>query len=70
MKLMERNRACTVTYMKRKDCIKKKTMELATLCRIKAYAVCFRSDGAVKMWPANSNEVKGEEEFGGIWVRE
>ncbi|GFZ07033.1 hypothetical protein Acr_18g0012030 [Actinidia rufa] len=47
-----------VTCTKRKNCIKKKTMELATLCGIQACAVCFGPDGAVETWPENPNDVK------------
>ena len=58
MKQMENKRARMVTYTKRKDCIKKKTMELSTLCGIQACAVCFGPDGAVETWPENTNDVK------------
>ncbi|GFZ04087.1 hypothetical protein Acr_16g0007110 [Actinidia rufa] len=58
MTLMENKKALTVTYVKRKNCIKKKTMELATLCGIQACAVCFGPDGAVETWPENPNDVK------------
>ncbi|XP_057462479.1 MADS-box transcription factor PHERES 2-like [Actinidia eriantha] len=58
MKMMENKRARMVTYTKRKDCIMKKTMELATLCGIQACAVCFGPDGAVETWPENPNNVK------------
>ncbi|PSS07467.1 MADS-box transcription factor PHERES like [Actinidia chinensis var. chinensis] len=58
MKMMENKRARMVTYTKRKDCIKKKTMELSTLCGIQACTVCFGPDGAVETWPENPNDVK------------
>ncbi|KAL7162321.1 hypothetical protein ACSBR2_042743 [Camellia fascicularis] len=45
MKRIENKKALRVTYMKRKDCVIKKTMELSILCE-------------VDMWPQNPNEVK------------
>lgn len=39
------------TYVKRKECIKKKTMELATLCDIDACTIIKGPDGEFDTWP-------------------
>ncbi|XP_052197741.1 agamous-like MADS-box protein AGL103 [Diospyros lotus] len=46
------------TFKKRKDCVKKKTMELATLCGTKACVVCFGPNGELETWPENPSDVR------------
>ncbi|KAK2984976.1 hypothetical protein RJ640_003710 [Escallonia rubra] len=46
-----------VSYMKRKACIKKKAMELSTLCDIKVCSICLGPAGDVETWPENPKEV-------------
>lgn len=46
------------SYNNRKECIKKKTMELATLCGINACTIIYGAHGEIESWPKNSSEVK------------
>ncbi|WOG89261.1 hypothetical protein DCAR_0208498 [Daucus carota subsp. sativus] len=46
------------SYNNRKECIKKKTMELATLCGIDACTVMFGVDGEIESWPEDPKEAK------------
>ncbi|KAK3023416.1 hypothetical protein RJ639_042804 [Escallonia herrerae] len=46
-----------VSYVKRKACIKKKAMELSTLCDIKVCSICLGPAGDVETWPEKPNEV-------------
>ncbi|XAR50562.1 hypothetical protein NMG60_11004917 [Bertholletia excelsa] len=55
---IENKRARKICYMKRKECIKKKTEELAVLCGINACSICFGPDGEIDTWPENPAEVK------------
>lgn len=45
-------------YKKRKECIKKKTMELATLCGINACTIIYGAHGEIESWPENPTEAK------------
>ncbi|CAL5441114.1 unnamed protein product [Camellia sinensis] len=58
MKRIENKKALRVTYMRRKDCVIKKTMELSILCGINVFTLCFGPNGEVDTWPQNPNEVK------------
>ncbi|KAF7135935.1 hypothetical protein RHSIM_Rhsim08G0027100 [Rhododendron simsii] len=51
-------KARRLTYLKRKDCIKKKTMELGILCGIDTCTVILGPDGEVETWPENPTHVK------------
>ncbi|KAL6959827.1 hypothetical protein U1Q18_039979 [Sarracenia purpurea var. burkii] len=57
-KRFDRIKACKEVYKKRKQCVMKKTMELATLCGIKACTVCFGPNGVAETWPENQKEVR------------
>lgn len=48
----------TSSYNNRKECIKKKTMELATLCGINACAIIYGAHGEIESWPENPKTVK------------
>ncbi|CAK9187006.1 unnamed protein product [Ilex paraguariensis] len=52
------DRAKRLSFKKRKDCVLRKTMELAVLCDIKACAVVFGPDGEVETWPENPRDLK------------
>ncbi|KAI7985058.1 Agamous-like MADS-box protein AGL103 [Camellia lanceoleosa] len=58
MKRIDNKKALRVTYIKRKDCVIKKTMELSILCGINVFTLCFGPNGEVDTWPQNPNEVK------------
>ncbi|CAA2953816.1 agamous-like MADS-box AGL81 [Olea europaea subsp. europaea] len=45
-------------FLRRKECIKRKTMELSTLCDVKACAVILGPDGQIDSWPENRSEVQ------------
>ncbi|KAK2966855.1 hypothetical protein RJ640_027814 [Escallonia rubra] len=45
------------SYVRRKACIKKKAMELSTLCDIKVFSICLSPAGDFETWPENPNEV-------------
>ncbi|KAI7986151.1 Agamous-like MADS-box protein AGL103 [Camellia lanceoleosa] len=45
-------------YMKRNDCVIKKTMALSILYGINVFTLCFSPNGEVDTWPHNLNEVK------------
>ncbi|KAM7523968.1 hypothetical protein LguiA_013870 [Lonicera macranthoides] len=47
-----------LVYNNRTKGIKKKTMELSTLCDIKACTIILSPDGNVDTWPENQSEVK------------
>lgn len=47
-----------LVYKTRTKGIKKKTMELSTLCDIKACTIILGPDGNVHTWPENQSEVK------------
>ncbi|KAA8541784.1 hypothetical protein F0562_022936 [Nyssa sinensis] len=51
----ERN--CKVAFKKRKESVKKKTMELSILCDIKACTICVGPNGGVDTWPENPSDV-------------
>ncbi|CAI9787593.1 unnamed protein product [Fraxinus pennsylvanica] len=42
----------------RKECIKKKTMELSVLCDVKACAVILGPEGQIETWPENHSDVQ------------
>ncbi|KAL8113910.1 uncharacterized protein LOC141667782 [Apium graveolens] len=46
------------SYNNRKECIKKKTMQLATLCGINACTIIIGADGEIESWPENPTEAK------------
>lgn len=46
------------SYNNRKECIKKKTMELATLCGIDACTIIYGAHGEIESWPENPTEAK------------
>ncbi|KAK1361539.1 hypothetical protein POM88_046013 [Heracleum sosnowskyi] len=46
------------SYNNRKECIKMKTMQLATLCGVNACTVIFGPDGEIESWPENRKEAK------------
>ncbi|KAK3008465.1 hypothetical protein RJ639_013294 [Escallonia herrerae] len=45
------------SYVRRKACIKKKAMELSTLCDVKAFSICLSPAGDFETCPENPNEV-------------
>ncbi|XP_022891946.1 uncharacterized protein LOC111406806 [Olea europaea var. sylvestris] len=45
-------------FLARKECIKKKTMELSVLCEVKACAVILGPDGKIETWPENRSDVQ------------
>ncbi|XP_022876750.1 agamous-like MADS-box protein AGL81 [Olea europaea var. sylvestris] len=51
-------RAKKKAFSRRKECIKRKTMELSTLCDVKACAVILGPDGQIDSWPENRSEVQ------------
>ncbi|CAA2953817.1 agamous-like MADS-box AGL81 [Olea europaea subsp. europaea] len=51
-------RAKKKAFLRRKECIKRKTMELSTLCDVKACAVILGPDGQIDSWPENRSEVQ------------
>ncbi|XP_058180596.1 agamous-like MADS-box protein MADS9 [Rhododendron vialii] len=51
-------KARRLTYLKRKDCIKKKTMELGILCGTDTCTIILGPDGEVETWPENQTQVK------------
>ncbi|KAI7984952.1 Agamous-like MADS-box protein AGL82 [Camellia lanceoleosa] len=57
MKQIENKKALRVTYMKRKECVIKKTMELSILYGINIVTLYFGPNGKVDTWPQNPNEV-------------
>ncbi|CAN4110693.1 unnamed protein product [Withania somnifera] len=46
------------TYQVRKECIKRKTMELSTLCDIKVCTIITSPQGELQTWPENLDAVK------------
>ncbi|XP_006367900.1 agamous-like MADS-box protein AGL93 [Solanum tuberosum] len=46
------------TYQERKECIKRKSMELATLCDIKVCTVITGPNGELQTWPDNLDACK------------
>ena len=58
MKRIENKKALRVTYMKRKDCVIKKTVELSVLSGINVFTLRFSPNGEVDTWPQNPNAVK------------
>ncbi|KAL7161653.1 hypothetical protein ACSBR2_042178 [Camellia fascicularis] len=58
MKRIENKKALRVTYMKRKECVIKKTMELSILYGINIVTLYFGPNGKVDTWSQNPNEVK------------
>ncbi|XP_016437910.1 agamous-like MADS-box protein AGL81 [Nicotiana tabacum] len=46
------------TYQVRKECIKRKTMELSTLCDIKCCTIITSPQGELQTWPENLDAVK------------
>ncbi|KAA8541785.1 hypothetical protein F0562_022937 [Nyssa sinensis] len=58
IKRIENERARKVSFKKRKESLKKKTMELSILCDIKACTVCLGPNGEVDTWPENPSDVK------------
>ncbi|CAI9767820.1 unnamed protein product [Fraxinus pennsylvanica] len=51
-------RAKKKAFLTRKECIKKKTMELSVLCDVKACTVIIGPDGQVETWPENRSDVR------------
>ncbi|XP_059643250.1 agamous-like MADS-box protein AGL103 [Cornus florida] len=45
-------------FKKRRECLKKKTMELSVLCDINACMVCVGPEGEIETWPENPSNVK------------
>ncbi|CAK9164955.1 unnamed protein product [Ilex paraguariensis] len=58
MRKVGNDRVQRLSFKKRKDCVLRKTMELAVLCDIKACAVVFGPDGEVETWPENPRDLK------------
>ncbi|XP_052188918.1 agamous-like MADS-box protein AGL14 [Diospyros lotus] len=58
VKRIENNKARKLTYKRRMAGIKKKAMELSTLCGIQASMVCFGPAGEIDTWPENPADVK------------
>ncbi|CAI9117549.1 OLC1v1018951C1 [Oldenlandia corymbosa var. corymbosa] len=56
-KKIEKKANNNLSFKNRKDCIKKKTMELSVLCDVKACAVIIGPDGKLETWPENSSDV-------------
>ncbi|PHT41596.1 hypothetical protein CQW23_20450 [Capsicum baccatum] len=46
------------TYQVRKECIKRKAMELSTLCDIKVCTIITSPQGELQTWPENLDAVK------------
>ncbi|CAN4108189.1 unnamed protein product [Withania somnifera] len=46
------------TYQVRKECIKRKTMELSTLCDIKVCTIITSPQGELQTWPENLDGVE------------
>ncbi|CAA2994773.1 agamous-like MADS-box AGL81 [Olea europaea subsp. europaea] len=51
-------RAIEKSFLKRKDCIKKKSMELSVLCDVKVCAIIVGPDGRVETWPESHDDVR------------
>ncbi|CAI9772365.1 unnamed protein product [Fraxinus pennsylvanica] len=51
-------KAIEKSFLKRKDCIKKKTMELSILCDVKVCAIIIGPDGTIETWPESRNDVQ------------
>ncbi|KAK1376068.1 MADS-box domain-containing protein [Heracleum sosnowskyi] len=58
VEILEQKRLKRSAYNNRKECIKKKTMELATLCGINACTVIYGAYGEIESWPENSTQVE------------
>ncbi|KAI8003717.1 Agamous-like MADS-box protein AGL82 [Camellia lanceoleosa] len=58
VKQIENSKARRLTYKRRLNCIKKKTMELTTLCGINACLVCLGPNGEVETWPEKPSDVR------------
>ncbi|CAI9767824.1 unnamed protein product [Fraxinus pennsylvanica] len=52
------SRAKKKALLTRKECIKKKTMELSVLCDVRACAVILGPDGQIETWPENRSDVR------------
>ncbi|XP_009776067.1 uncharacterized protein LOC107791495 [Nicotiana tabacum] len=56
--MAEENQNKKKTYQVRKECIKRKTMELSTLCDIKCCTIITSPQGELQTWPENLDAVK------------
>ncbi|KAF9593133.1 hypothetical protein IFM89_020343 [Coptis chinensis] len=60
MQPIANNKARRVTFVKRKNGLKKKLHELTTLCDIEACMICFDGDdGTVETWPEDQRKFNG-----------
>ncbi|XP_065859357.1 uncharacterized protein [Euphorbia lathyris] len=57
-KILNGDQATSSSFLKRKPTLKKKAMELQTLCGIDVCMVCFDPDGKVDFWPENEIQVR------------
>ncbi|CAA7400002.1 unnamed protein product [Spirodela intermedia] len=59
LRLIEADRHRSYAFQRRKEALKKKTMELGELCGIVTLLVCFGPRGQLVTWPEDPEEVRG-----------
>ncbi|CAA6663513.1 unnamed protein product [Spirodela intermedia] len=59
LRLIEADRHRSYAFQRRKEALKKKTMELGELCGIVTLLVCFGPRGQLVTWPEDPEEVSG-----------